>query len=319
MIEGRYRVDGLLGEGGWRTSSEPSTNASDGRWPSRSCGRRPPSSHGCANGSSKRRGIEARLVHPHIVAVLDYGEEDSSSYLVMERLPARRLRDEIIRGPLSQQRLMIVVSETLSALAAAHRRGVLHRDIKPSNILLQDDGHTKITDFGIAKSFDARGPMHGMRDDMTMTGVVLGTPGYLAPERRSGRPATVQSDIYSVGAVMLEAATGHPMTTDGAGPGVLVAPFRSVAFRALAADPDDRFRRPTTCSRRCEPSGATPGERRTAENGAQSPRRPWRPRRGLFLRPLRIPLRQQRERAPRSCRPGTRLRRARCPPGAASG
>ncbi len=185
--------------------------------------------------------IAARLVHPHIVAVLDYGEDDSSSYLVMERLCGATLRDEIIRGPLSQKRLMLVACETLSALAAAHRRGVLHRDIKPSNILIHDDGHTRITDFGIAKSFDALGHSDGPLDDLTMTGVVLGTPGYLAPERRTGRPATVQSDLYSVGAVMLEAATARRLSAAGVRPELLVPPFRDVVRRALAPDPNDRF------------------------------------------------------------------------------
>ena len=156
--------------------------------------------------------MAARLVHPHIVAVLDYGDDGTSSYLVMERLRGTTLRDEIIRGPLSQRRLMQVVSETLGAMAAAHRRGVIHRDIKPSNILVQEDGHTKITDFGIAKSVDTNGHRDDVPDDMTMTGVVLGTPGYLAPERRSGHPATVQSDVYALGAVMLEAATGRRLT-----------------------------------------------------------------------------------------------------------
>ncbi len=128
--------------------------------------------------------IEARLVHPNIVAVLDYGEDRSCSYLIMERLPGTTLRDEIMRGPLPRQRVVCVMAETLAALAAAHKLGVLHRDIKPSNILL-DDGHTKITDFGIAKSFDVGGDPGRVADDMTMTGVVLGTPGYLAPERKS--------------------------------------------------------------------------------------------------------------------------------------
>ena len=80
------------------------------------------------------------------------------------------------------------MTEALAALAAAHKLGVLHRDIKPSNILLQDDGHTKITDFGIAKSFDVRTGAEGMTDDMTITGVVLGTPGYLAPGTEIGPP-----------------------------------------------------------------------------------------------------------------------------------
>ena len=186
--------------------------------------------------------IAARLLHPHIVAVLDFGEDHASSYLVMERLPGTTLRDEIIaRGPLSPQRVLLVMAETLDALAAAHARGVLHRDIKPSNILLQQDGHTKITDFGIAKSFDIRTDPAPPADDMTMTGVVLGTPGYLSPERRSGHPATVQSDLYAVGAVMVEALTGQRLGPGPAPMERLPPSLRNVARRAMATDPRDRF------------------------------------------------------------------------------
>jgi hypothetical protein len=161
---------------------------------------------------------------------------------VMERLPGSTLRDEIVaRGPLSPQRVLLVVSETLTALSAAHARGVLHRDIKPSNILLQQDGHTKITDFGIAKSFDIRTVPAPLTDDMTMTGVVLGTPGYLAPERRSAHPATVQSDLYSVGAVMVESLTGQRLGHDTALAEQLPLPFRTVACRALDPEPHARF------------------------------------------------------------------------------
>ena len=137
---------------------------------------------------------------------------------------------------------MLVVSETLGALAAAHRFGVVHRDIKPSNILLQEDGHTKITDFGIAKSFDVGAGPDQWGDDITLTGVVLGTPGYLAPERRSGGSATARSDLYSVGAVMVEALTGRRPTPGASGSEVLPQPFRDVALGAMAAYPGDRFR-----------------------------------------------------------------------------
>jgi hypothetical protein len=133
------------------------------------------------------------------------------------------------------------MAETLAALSAAHKFWVLHRDIKPSNILLDDDGHAKITDFGIAKSFD----VHAASDptaDLTMTGVVLGTPGYLAPERRAGHSATVQSDLYSVGAVMVEAISGRrppPGATDEAA--TMSPSLGPVASRALAVDPRQRF------------------------------------------------------------------------------
>jgi hypothetical protein len=181
------------------------------------------------------------LVHPNIVGVLDYGEDGASSYLVMERLPGSTLRDEISRGPVAPDRLVVVVTETLAALAAAHRFGVLHRDIKPSNILLQDDGHAKITDFGIAKSLDGVTPSGPANQDLTMTGVVLGTPGYLAPERRSGHPATVQSDLYSVGAVMVEALAGRSVLSDEVWPVHVASPLREVAARAMAPNPGDRF------------------------------------------------------------------------------
>ena len=136
---------------------------------------------GMARRFQQEARLAARLVHPNIVAVLDFGEDASISYLVMERLSGMTLRDEIAAGPLDGPRVVRVLTETLSALSAAHRSGVLHRDVKPSNILLQDDGLTKISDFGIAKSMDLLAP--GANPEETLSGVVLGTPGYLAPER----------------------------------------------------------------------------------------------------------------------------------------
>jgi eukaryotic-like serine/threonine-protein kinase len=182
--------------------------------------------------------LAARLVHPNIVAVLDYGEDEGLSYLVMERLSGKTLRDEMAAGPLNGRRVVRVLTETLSALSAAHRAGVLHRDIKPSNILVQDDGYAKISDFGIAKSMD----LCGVTTDETITGVVLGTPGYLAPERRIGMPATVESDLYSVGAVMVEALTGRRIPTEpSATVETLPLDFRAVARQSLAHDSANRY------------------------------------------------------------------------------
>jgi eukaryotic-like serine/threonine-protein kinase len=144
------------------------------------------------------------------------------------------------RGPMPPERLAVLMTDTLGALAAAHRMGVLHRNIKPSNILLDDDGHARITDFGIAKSFDALTPSDAT-SEMTMTGVVLGTPGYLAPERRIGHSATVQSDLYSVGAVMVEALSGRRLLPGEDQARALPADLRSVAATALEVDPQQRF------------------------------------------------------------------------------
>ena len=182
----------------------------------------------------------AEIHHPHIVAILDFGEDKGHSFLVMERLSGVTLRNEMASGPVPPRRVVMVATEMLTALRSAHRHGVLHRDIKPSNVLLQDDGHIKLTDFGIAKGFNHGRPLPTNPDE-TMTGVVLGTPGYLAPERAAGLPASVQSDIYSVGAVMVEALTGTRLAAGTELPGGLPSVLQQVAGRAMAVDPKSRF------------------------------------------------------------------------------
>jgi eukaryotic-like serine/threonine-protein kinase len=242
LIGGRYRIDGLLGEGGMARVFDAFDERLERQAAVKILRAETRALPGMRQRFQQEALIAARLLHPHIVAVLDFGEDHASSYLVMERLPGTTLRDEIVaRGPLPPQRVLLVMAETLDALAAAHARGVLHRDIKPSNILLQQDGHTKITDFGIAKSFDIRTDPAPPADDMTMTGVVLGTPGYLSPERRSGSPATVQSDLYAVGAVMVEALTGQRLGPGPAPVERLPPTLRDVASRSMAPDPRDRF------------------------------------------------------------------------------
>jgi eukaryotic-like serine/threonine-protein kinase len=242
LIGGRYRMAGLLGEGGMARVFDGFDERLERPVAVKILRAETRALPGMRERFQQEALIAARLLHPHIVAVLDFGEDHASSFLVMERLPGSTLRDEIVaRGPLSTQRVMLVMTETLAALAAAHARGVLHRDIKPSNILLEQDGHTKITDFGIAKSFDVRAEASPPGHDMTMTGVVLGTPGYLAPERRSAHPATIQSDLYSVGAVMVEALTGQRLGPGAVPTDRLPSPFGAVAGRALADDPRHRF------------------------------------------------------------------------------
>src|SRR5258707_6613043 len=147
--------------------------------------------------------VEARaaaaLNHPHIVSVHDSGEHAGTPYIVMERLSVQTLADVIARGPLPQPNVRSILDDVLSALAAAHARGILHRDIKPANILFSALGDTKVADFGIAKS---AGTAH------TLTGHIVGTIAYLSADRIAGRRASVADDLYAVGVVGYEALAG---------------------------------------------------------------------------------------------------------------
>jgi len=151
----------------------------------------------------------ARLSHPGIVTVHDVAEEDGRLWIVMELVPSRSL-DKILaaRGPLTAPRAGRIGQQLLAALAAAHAAGVLHRDVKPSNVLIAPDGSSDgederavLTDFGIAQ-FEGDSPL-------TQTGLVMGTPGFIAPERLVGEVATPASDLWSLGATLYAAVEGH--------------------------------------------------------------------------------------------------------------
>lgn len=142
----------------------------------------------------------AQLMHPCAVTVFDSGESDGIPFLVMERLPGRSLADELRSGPLPEEQVRRLALDVLGALGAAHALAILHRDVKPGNLLFTDDGSVKLADFGIAKSADLA--------DQTMTGQLVGTAAYLAPERLRGDDATPASDLYALGVVLYEAITG---------------------------------------------------------------------------------------------------------------
>ena len=193
----------------------------------------------------------AGLSHPNVVTVFDTDEDNGEPYIVMECLPGPTLADELAQGPIAVDRVRRLASEALGALGAAHRLGILHRDIKPSNLLVCDDGTFKVADFGIAKTAEAI--------DHTTTGEILGTAAYLAPERLEGRPATPQSDLYSLGVVLYETLAGSKPFAADTPVGVAYkvrstapAPLRAVrpdadtalvtmVEQAMAKDPDDRY------------------------------------------------------------------------------
>jgi len=162
----------------------------------------------------------ARLNHPSVVQVFDSGEWEGQPFIVTELLSGRTLAWEMARGPLSVVRVRAVASDVLDALAAAHAAGVIHRDIKPANLLIADDGSVKVSDFGIAKAdpllgdgggtpVDRLGEGGGDETALTTAGLVFGTPGYLAPERLAGQPASAATDVWSVGVVCWEALAGR--------------------------------------------------------------------------------------------------------------
>jgi eukaryotic-like serine/threonine-protein kinase len=144
------------------------------------------------------------LIHPGIAKVYDYGEADPphSPYLVMELVDGPSLAGLLKSGPLPPDRTMDIVAQAAAGLAAAHAAGLVHRDIKPANLLLTPGGAVKITDFGLARAVDST--------PLTMTGALVGTPAYLAPERATGASATPATDLYSLGVVAYECLTGRP-------------------------------------------------------------------------------------------------------------
>jgi serine/threonine protein kinase len=168
----------------------------------------------------------ARLSHPHITNVYDYGEAaDGTPYVVMELVDGQSLAQRIASGPVPWRSAVRVAAQVASALAAAHAQGLVHRDVTPANVMLSRGG-VKVVDFGIAAAV-------GERDR-----AVLGTPSYLAPEQRAGGPAQAATDVYALGLLLYHAATGRLPRP----PGLQGVPRDGAAVIAacLSTNPDAR-------------------------------------------------------------------------------
>ena len=146
----------------------------------------------------------ARLSHPNVVAVYDQGEDSGTVFLAMELVPGHTLRDTIAKeAPMSPEKALAILDPVLSALASAHRSGLIHRDVKPENVLIADDGRIKVADFGLARAVNAE------TQHTATGGVLIGTVSYLAPELVVDGKADARADVYAAGVVLYELLTGH--------------------------------------------------------------------------------------------------------------
>lgn len=194
----------------------------------------------------------AALTHPNIVGVYDTGAEAGVHYIVMEYVEGMTLQEVLAEeGPLDPDRAAAIGADVARALGAAHAKGIVHRDIKPGNIMIGDNGHVKVMDFGIAKA--------AASGSLTQVGAILGTVAYLSPEQARGEDVDGRSDIYSLGAMVYQMLTGRapfvaetlmemvnklnnqaPTAVMLLNPAVPPA-LEAVVMRALAKDRDRRF------------------------------------------------------------------------------
>jgi eukaryotic-like serine/threonine-protein kinase len=154
--------------------------------------------------------VVAALNHPHIVTIFSVEEAEGIHFLTMELVEGQSL-DRRIRGEgLPETQIIQIGASIADALAAAHAKGIVHRDLKPANVMVNDEGWVKVLDFGLAKDVNADAGEHTITSaDITKAGAIMGTPAYMSPEQISGRPLDHRTDIFSLGVVMHEIATGR--------------------------------------------------------------------------------------------------------------
>ncbi len=196
--------------------------------------------------------VLAKLQHPHILPVFDFGEVDGYTYIVMPYIQSGTLAELLTGQPCPWPKTSSIITQLADALDYAHAHGLIHRDVKPTNVLIDDSGHCLLTDFGLAKIME--GAIH-----LTTSGAIMGTPAYMSPEQGMGRKLDGRTDVYALGVILYEFATGRtPYTADtpmavmikhisdplplpsSINPEIPPAAER-VILKALAKDPEDRF------------------------------------------------------------------------------
>ncbi len=195
----------------------------------------------------------ARLNHPHIVQVYDFGEEGDIAYLVMEFIRGRELQGYFNAGERFEPKEAVrIMSELSSALEFAHQSGIIHRDVKPANVMLDSQGHTKLTDFGVARVQDTT------RSHATQAGTLVGTPAYMSPEQITGTAIDRRTDVFAAGIILYQFLTGELPFSGGpwtiakkimqdqpalpSSINTTVSPlFDAVVGKALVKEPDGRY------------------------------------------------------------------------------
>jgi serine/threonine-protein kinase len=201
QLSGRYRLDAQIGAGGMSTVYKAFDVNLERRVAIKLLHREMSADSDQLERFRREARAVAQLSHPHIVGVIDAGEDENRPYIVFEYVEGETLKDRIRRlGRLPVDEALAYAIEIARALGCAHSHDIVHRDVKPQNVLIDPEGSAKVTDFGIARS---------LRDDgLTADGRVLGTTDYVSPEQALGHDVDGQSDIYSLGIVLYEMLTG---------------------------------------------------------------------------------------------------------------
>jgi serine/threonine-protein kinase len=230
LLSDRYRLDAQIGTGGMSTVYRAFDTTLERTVAVKLMHREMSADEDQLERFRREARAVAQLSHPHIVSVIDAGEDDNRPFIVLEYVEGETLKDRIRRmGRLPVDEAIAYSIEIARALQCAHARGIVHRDIKPQNVLIDGEGSAKVTDFGIARSLD--------EDGLTADGRVLGTTDYVSPEQALGHAVNGQSDLYSLGVVLFEMLTGD-------------VPFHgenqvAVAMKHVREDiPDIQVRRP---------------------------------------------------------------------------
>lgn len=249
---GRYQIVAPLGEGGMAAVYQAYQPAMDRQVALKVLPRHFSNDPQFTGRFEREAKLVAQLQHPHILPVFDYGQADGYSYIVMPFVRSGTLAGLLAGHPLALTRIRQAITQIGEALGYAHARGLIHRDVKPSNVLIDESGNCLLTDFGLARMAEA-----SVR--LTLSGSVLGTPAYMSPEQGLGRKVDLRTDLYSLGVILYEMATGRvpynaetPLAVilkhvqDPLPPARAVNPdlperVERVILKALSKTPEDRF------------------------------------------------------------------------------